>query len=223
MIIKEDYSYIREQDRILAKQGFAEADVHSLNFARFYSEEEKLQNREQAITMEDEAWDIHCEEVRQATHQKLILIVDMLKDKYRIYNIDEDLKYRDDWDLYFYSNKGWNGKDYFDHMQFNFNDNRPAGQNMALLAELWPLLQDMDIQNIACRVQFSFRPDHDRIAEEARKRFKVYEGVFVVHNGIAGRVKDVGDGYGFFRKAARTRYTPISNVSMLFLEPEKQF
>ena len=71
MKIIKDYSYIQDLDSLLAEHGYGEISFHSLNFGRYYNEEEKEENRRIAASLSKDEWNIHCEEVSKALEEPL--------------------------------------------------------------------------------------------------------------------------------------------------------
>ena len=44
MYIKEDYSYITKNERLLIERGYGKLTVHSIHFDRYFTEEEQENN-----------------------------------------------------------------------------------------------------------------------------------------------------------------------------------
>lgn len=222
MLIKNDYSYIDAQGNTLIEQGYAELGVHSLKFNRHYSDEEERQNRETAESMSEDAWESYCDEVSKPLYQKLLSIAEMLDDKYNMYQFPSKksatIPYRSDWDLFFYSNKGWNSKDYFTYMQISFNKGRNAAENLALKDEIIALLEKIEVENVACRVQYMATIDYNKIASKAREVFEQHRGKFVTHSGMVGRLEKVNDDYAFFKKGAYRNYYPLTPTNLVFMK-----
>ena len=218
MKITHDYSYLRNGEKLIEK-GYAEMDIHSLNFDRYYTEEEKENNRKRSHTMSTEQWNSHCEEISKTIYSRLTLIIEMLDSKYDIYQVSEEKStteyYKSDWDLYFWSNKGWNNKDYYDHMKMSFNKKRTVEQNKKLLNEILEMLEQLDVKNVSCRVQYTARKDEEKIKTTATKICESLVNKPVLLKGIEGKIKvvDEYDGekaYGFFKKRVRKSYYQIS-------------
>lgn len=121
MYIKHDYSYLGYEKGLIDK-GYADLDIHSLHFDRYFTEEEKENNKKLAdiLNNNSEEWNKHCDNISKMINQKLIPIIEMLNNRYDIHQYTEEKcgmkHYKNNWDLFFYSNKGWNKKDYFDYM-----------------------------------------------------------------------------------------------------------
>lgn len=217
MLIKHDYSYLPmgNRDKLIEK-GFADLDIHSLNFDRYYTEEQKQANSNLAQTVTNKQWSEHCEEVSKDLYTKLLPIAELLNSKYKLYQYDENILYNSDWDLFFYSNRGWNGKDYFDHMKISFNDNRTVEENKLLLSEVLQLLESLDATGIQCRVQYDARVHEEEIKQLATNICERLQNTFIDYMGNKGKIKVVNEYedkkvYGFFKKGAKNRYYQINN------------
>jgi hypothetical protein len=221
MLIKHDYSYINEGEKLINK-GYAELDIHSLNFDRHYTEEEKENNRKQAESMTREEWSKHCDEISEQIYNQMLPVMNLLNDKYDIHQITEEKSgmdhYRSNWDLYFYSNKGWNGKNHFDHMKISFNDKRLVEQNQNLLEEILALLEQLDIKNVYCRVQYTTRTNDEKIKNKAMEICENLLDKSIEYQGMKGKIKTIDKAkkiYGFFKNKARTHYYNISDTYLI--------
>ena len=95
-----------------------------------------MKNGEQLIEKDYAELDIHSINFT-GNYDSLVQVYDYIKStSHKIYNITEGLSYTDDYDLYFYSNRGWNNKDVFDFFQLNPNDNRRVVENKILIDKL---------------------------------------------------------------------------------------
>ena len=219
MLITHDYSYTNKN---LIENGYAVYGIHSLNFDRYFTEEEKEQNRqfaEQYGNMSQE-WIDSCELCGEEICNQMESMMKILNEKYSICQYNLQVKYGEH-DLHFCSNRGWNGKEWYDHIQLCFNDRLDEDRNNKILNELLELVVNMELKNIACRVQYKTVTDDEKLYTEATKRYKELEGKFVNLRGFVGKVKEVGEcngkkQYGFFKKGARKYYNPLSNAELIF-------
>lgn len=218
MLIKHDYSYIESEEKLIEK-GYADLDIHSINFDRYFTEEEKENNSKLAKSMTSEQWNKHCNESKKTIYNQMLPIIELLNSKYDIHQFTKEKStmehYSSDWDLYFYSNKGWNGKDYFDHMKVNFNDNRTVEQNKKLVNKVLELLEQLEIKNVYCRVQYTVREHKKEIKEKVNEICENLVDKSINYRGMEGKIKVVSEyegkkTYGFFKKRARKRYYTIS-------------
>lgn len=219
MLIKHDYSYT---NKTLIENGYAVYDIHSLNFDRYFTAEEMEQNRkfaEKYGNMSQE-WTNRCELCEQEICKQTESMMKILNNKYTICQYNPQVKYGEH-DLHFYSNEGWNGKEWYDHIQLCFNDNLDKDRNNQILNELLELVADMELKNVSCRVQYKTVIDDEKLYADASKRYKDLEGKFVSLRGRVGKVKEVGEyngkkQYGFFKKGASKRYNPLSDAELIF-------
>lgn len=219
MLITHDYSYTNKN---LIENGYAVYGIHSFNFGRYFTEEEKVQNRqfaEQYGCMSQE-WIDSCERIGQEICDQMESMMKILNEKYAICQYNPQVKYGEH-DLHFYSNREWNGKEWYDHIQLCFNDKLNKDRNNQLLSELLDLIGGMELKNVACRVQYKTVTDDEKLYADASKRYKDLEGKFVSLRGHIGKVKEVGEyngkkQYGFFKKGARKYYNPLSDIELIF-------
>lgn len=224
MLITYDYSFVSSKEKQLIERGYGEMSVHSLSFQRHYTDEQKQKNAKLHSTMSNEQWNAHCDKVSRSFGKPLTEIANVLASKYDIHQVSEETStlahYSSDWDLYFWSNKGWNNKDHMDCFTLTFNRDRSAKANMELLEDILPLLDSLDHKNISCRVQYNAIMDQEKVNEEVLKICEKLTGKFINYSGMVGKVKIVSekDGtkrYGFFKKNARNKYYTISGVELL--------
>ena len=220
MYIKKDFSYISANETMLMDKGYGKMSVHSIHFDRHYSEEQKEKNREIAESMTREEWSKHCDEIAEGFAKPLNEILEKFLSKYSIYQASENVSYDSDWDLFFWSDRGWNGKDFMTHFKLNFNKERSPEQNMILLDEIISLVETMEYENIGCRIQYDAVIDNERVETEAKTICERLVGKFIDYHGMTGKIKVVREEngikeYGFFKKNARNKYYSISNVDIL--------
>lgn len=219
MLITHDYSYTNKN---LIENGYAIYGIHSLNFDRYFTVTEKEQNRqfaEQYGTMSQEYAD-SSDKIGQEICKQMESMMKVLDKKYAICQYDSQVKYGEH-DLHFYSNKGWNGQEWYDHIQLGFNDKLDKDRNNQILNELLKLVAGMELKNVSCRVQYKTVTDDEKLYTDASKRHKDLEGKFVSLRGHVGKVKEVGEyngkkQYGFFKKGASKRYNPLSDAELIF-------
>lgn len=226
MYIKKDYTYINTTSKLLLEKGFAKLSIHSVHFDRHYTEEQKKQNVALANSMTREQWGAHCDEVAKSFVKPLTEILQQFVEKFNIHQVSEETStmehYRSDWDLFFWSDKGWNEKDYMTHFSLSFNESRDVGRNMKLLDEVTSLVKSMSYDNIGCRIQYQAVVNETMVEEEALELVGSLAGKFVDYYGMTGKIKflDIEDGvqkYGFFKKNARANYYPVSDADIVAL------
>lgn len=226
MNISKDYSYIRGNEKVLMDKGYGEMTVHSLHFDRYYTEEQMEQNRLLSHSMTNEEWSKHCDEVAESFAVPMAEILKQFVEKYDIHQVTDETStmkhYNSDWDLFFWSDRGWNKKAYMTHFTLSFNERRSPKQNMALLEEIIPLVETLEQENIGCRIQYDAFLDEAKIEKEANAICESLVGKFIDYHGMTGKIRVIGEEngkkeYGFFKKNARNHYYTISNADILML------
>jgi len=214
MKINHDYSYVNQE---LVELGYATVKINSLNFGRYYSEEEKAKNRRQGITMSPVEWSRSCDAAGKEICERMEKMMSMLGDKYHIFQYND--KYGQH-DLYFWSNKGANNKEWYDHIQLCFNDKRSQAENTKLLSELLEFMEKQELENICCRVQYDISIDSDKLHNAALEICKNLADRFVQYEGKIGKIKCVDEyngnkNYGFFKKGAKNKYYTIQDTVLI--------
>ena len=218
MLILMDYSYVNQT---MTKNGYARVGIHSLNFDRHITDGEKVRNclHVAQIGAESREWQEHCEQAGKAVCKEMERMMEVLSQKYSIYQYNPQVKYGEH-ELFFYSNRGWNGRNWYDHIQLSFNDAFGVDKNDQLLNELLELLFDMESENIACRVQYETVLDYEKLSADAAKKYDSIKDKFVSFWGNIGKVKEVEEDdkkqYGFFKKGAKKYYMPLLDEDMIF-------
>lgn len=220
MYIKEDYSYITKNERLLIERGYGKLTVHSIHFDRYFTEKEKENNFQISKVSTAEERSNYCDELSRKLSISMNDIIEKIAKKHTIYQFSEDVKYNTDWDLYFYSNEGWNEKNYMDYFRLSFNHKRSVKENMKLLKEIISIVNLMEYKNIYCRVQYDADIDKDKVEKEAKAICERVLGKFINLYGITGKIKLINEEngrkeYGFFKKNARTKYYEIPNIDLL--------
>lgn len=223
MYIEHDYHYIKANENLLIEKDYGKISIHSIHFDRHYSKEQMEKNRQIAESMTNEQWSRHCDEVAKGFSKPMENILKIFCSRYSIFQASENVPYDSDWDLYFWSNKGWNMRDYMDCFRLSFNTNRTPEENMALLNEIIPLVESMVYENIGCYIQYTAVLDKERIEREAKEICENLIGKFITYHGMVGKIKIIGEHngikeYGFFRKGAKTKYYTVSYVEILAMK-----
>lgn len=228
MLIKENFNYINDVERELIKNGYGELSVYSINFDRYYTEEEKENNRKIANIMSNVEWSKHCEEVQEKFGIMFDKIVEkFINSKYDIHQLTDNTSsiehYRSNWDLYYYCNRGWNNSKYMDFFRLNFNDTKSVEKNLSLLNELMDFVEKLDYKNISCTIQYTFIPNKEKINNKYIELCEKLQNKFIKHIGMIGKIKVINENngikeYGFFKKGSKKKYYSISRESLILLE-----
>lgn len=186
----------------MIERGLSDLSVHSLNFDRYFTYEEMEQNRQEAERLNKNCvnspeWLSRCENISKDIYSQMLPIAELLNSNYDMHQYTEEKSslthFRSNWDLFFYSNRGWNGKEYFDYMQISFNEKRNACDNMNLLNNILSLLNNCEVKNVACRIQYNNIDHENDIANEAKNVFEKIGNKFITYNGMTGKIKLVND------------------------------
>lgn len=204
----------------LVAAGLAERSFHHLKFSPYYSENELEQNRihAQKYSSNAPAWSNLCEKTGRGIQKQMEYILWLFQNhkKYNIYQLNTKF-YQSDWDLFFWANRGWNGKDYFDAFTLTANEARTIESNEMLLKEILAMYEQMSNQlafnspNVQCTVVYKDRRNHAAIEKAALEIIQKTEGKMTQYLGVPGRFKKVDEGsgvesYAFFKKGARTKF-----------------
>lgn len=231
MFVKKDLSYVGDTANKLLEKGYAQLSVHSLWFDRYFTEEQKMKNRELGSSMSVEEWSAYCDNISKSLEQPMKEVLKKFVERYDIHQVSEETStmthYNSDWDLFFHSNRGWNGKTWMDSFDLTFNKGRTAEQNMKLLDEILLLLETLEYDNIYCRVQYTVVYDEERLAEEGIRICEELAGKVIYYCGYEGKIKEVAGSngakeFGFFKKRARGKYFPVKYSELVanYAEPK---
>lgn len=223
MLIKHNMNYIDDNKRKMLDMGYGELTVNCLKFDRYYTEAEREENRKLSHILSADEWSNHCEGVAKNFSEIMKEILQKFVEKYDIHQVTEETStlehYRSDWDLHFWSDRGWNNKDYMTQFHLTFNHKRSAKSNNLLLKEIEEMLQKLEYENIICYVQYMVSVDEKQVKEAASASFNAINGKLVKYNGLTGKVKKVMSNgeevYGFFRKSAKKKFTMLSNTDLI--------
>lgn len=226
MIIFHNYNYVSTQ---LIDAGLASLSFYAIHFYGYYTEEEKMQKLAAAKKCTPLEWSALCnEETRKITEQMKRII--LLLDGYDIHQFTKEtstiVHYQSDWDFFFSSNKGWNGRNFFDRFSLNANNKRTAAANMELLERFLSMLEnaDIDAPNIKCEIQYTAVPDKAAIEKAALSIIEQIAEKTIKYNGAEGKIKKYCNGSGFdsfafFKKGARKKCYSIDPINIVLSFP----
>lgn len=211
MIIKHDYS-ISDRKADLVSAGLAKVIPHSFIVSHDF-------------TREDQRTDEFCQ---KWAHEVRTAMIELAK-QYSIHQLTEETStmdhYRSAWDLYWYSNEGWNGKKYFDHAQISFNQNRTEEDNHRIFAEVLAFFETIEIDGTMIHIQYVAEVDERKTAQKAFEVFQSIDGKMINYHGKLGKIKQTGRNvitgaihYGFFKKGARAKYYEVSAEELALVE-----
>lgn len=218
MIIIEDYSYVKGLSKTLIEKGFGEYVVYMYQFDRYFSEEQKAQNRANAekYGTDSEEWADGCYKTHHDFYVKACEMLEAFGKNHKLYQYNYK---KNDYDYFFYSNEGWNKKDWFDFCQINLDD-KDAERNKKQDTKLrnWISNWDGDSENlIKCRIQYSSILDNEKIAEVVKQNIDKIVDKMLDNGFCKGKIKWVEsrNEYGFFKKGARKWYTPLNDSDII--------
>lgn len=228
MKIIYDNSYVYDNERKLVERGYGAISVHSIIFNRYYTEEERENNRKNSYNMDSIQWGKYCDTVAKNFGLQFEEIKEKFIDsKYDIHQITDETSslehFRSNWDLYFYSNKGWNNEDYMDFFRLSFNENRSVEENLQLLEELILFVEGLEYKNISCTIQYKFIPYEKKINTKYKEICEKVKDKMIDLMGMQGKIKVVceRDGireYGFFKKGSRKKYYSLDKANLILWE-----
>lgn len=222
MNIKHDYSYITESGKLLIENGLAEQSVYSLNFNRYFSEEEKQENVRMSHQLNSEEWNQRCNERSKDIYNQMLPIIEEINNQFDIHQLNVEKSsyehYNTNWDLYFHSNKGWNNRDYFDNFQLTFNKKRSITENQILLNKLLDILSNIEVKNVSCRVQYNVVTDDNKIKEVAKEVFEKLQDKTIKFSNMEGKLKLIDNNYAFIKKRAKKSYYRITDMDLCLMQ-----
>ncbi len=177
------------------------------------------------FTREDQRTDDFCE---KWAHEVRDAMIELAK-RYSIHQLTEETStmdhYRSAWDLHWYSNEGWNRKNYFDHAQISFNENRNEEENRRVFADVLAFFEVIDIDGAMVCVRYIAKVDEKKTAQKAFEAFQKIDGKMIDYHGRTGKIKPVRRNvmtgsihYGFFKKGARAKYYEVSAEELALME-----
>jgi len=231
MLITQD-RMVGDVDRKLVNHGYGKIVVHSLKIGVYYTKEQLDENVRTRDILSPEDWLKGGEDYRIDFHKKVLALLNRIHEKHYLYQFEQGSdtnggrdRYRSgDYDLFFYSNKGWNGKDYFDYVSLTVNDKKTDEENALILADVIQVLESADISCASCCIQYHAVLDRELINCEVRALYdKVGEKLLTQYHGVTGKLKMMDSEheegrvfYGFFKKGSRKRYYPVETEYLLF-------
>lgn len=220
MVIKEDFSYIDSFSKLLIENGFGIYLVHSYCFNRYFSDEQMEENRREAerLSSDRKAWEKRCDDSHYAFYEVAKKMMEALGAQYKIYQYNSD-DYKNK-DLFFYSNKGWNNREWFDYCTLSLHDdyNINIQQNREL--KKWLIKWNGDIDNVInCRIQYQACINKEKVSAFVKNYIDTILNKMIIYGFTEGKVKwvDCNNEYGFFKKGAKKYYTPLNDISLMEL------
>lgn len=227
MKILFDSSYVSKTAQDLIDNGYAAKTVYSINFDRYYTEEEQKENSEKYVELKNLGeWGNHCDEIAMSFAVPMEDILNKFIGKYEICQGKPESYsneyYKSDWDLFCHRHmiRGYDSIRRFDSFSLKFNDRRNHFRNLDLLKEILVFVESLDYKNISCRVQWWVEYYNEKIEKAASDVFLKILNAYVFFDREVGRIKIVGcdngkPQYGFFKKGSKKYYIPVSDIELL--------
>lgn len=194
MKIKHDTRLV-DQEREIVKKGYGRVYIDKFFFDRFIPEEEREKYRGDV------------DEFGRTVHSQMQEIMKEVEQEFpKIMQYNYDGK---DYCLFFYSNRGWNGKDYYDYMILSgFNGNTDVwGMNAVNLLRL---VSEIETKNVTCRVQYAVELYRDKLELDAQVIGDLLVGKKCTYNGMIGKVEKIQDNFYFKKQRARKYHFQLS-------------
>lgn len=215
IIIKEDKSYLSSLDLAAIENGVAELGIHSLKFSNYLTEAQKQNNLEESKTLSREQWTARCEQMQRKVGEKLEYIMNTLADMFTIYQYNKEIGYRSNWDLFFWSNKGWNGADYMNHATLNPNDKWTVEQQITVINNVLDVLKTMDIEGIEVAVQYKAIYNDEKVKNIVSDYCQTMKDKMIDYGGYTGKIVEFNGRYVFKKKGAKKNAYEINNNAVL--------
>ncbi|MEA3320954.1 MAG: hypothetical protein U9Q88_13180 [Bacillota bacterium] len=190
IIVKDDRSYMSSIDQLAIDKGIADLGIHSLRFHIEISEEEKLENRRMAKVLSREEWNARCEEWMQTKSKVIEKVIDLLNENFSIYQYkNKDISFsKDDWDLFFWCNKGD-----MSYVTLNPNEKRANEQQVNDINKVLDLIKVLETErNVVVYIQYTTRYNSEKVRELTSKVCLENTNKFLTYNGMNGKIKPIG-------------------------------
>lgn len=206
----------------LFAKGYCKERLYQLEFSRHFSEEEKQRNLAFANSHSADEVKAWADKNAAETHEILMEVASLFK-AYDVHQFSPETStmahYNSDWDLFWYSNKGWNRTNYTSYFTLSFNEKRDERKNFRLYQEIIELLSSSDILNVTCSVKRIVEWNDKKLAADAAVFAERLKGSTVVYSpfgfNMEGKIKPVENGYGFFKKNSKSKYYDINNLDIV--------
>ena len=214
--INKDMSYLSQRDLKAIENGIATLSVHSINLDRFYTEEQKEQNRQFADTYSREEWSKYCVEVAEKFARKMESIVSELAKHFTIYQYKNcNVAYSStEWELFHYRSESG------DYVQLNPNRHKPLKEQLKDIEKAINIIQSLEVENVAARIQYKASYDDLKVSEIAKNVCEKFVDTFINYGGYIGKIKVIArDGenlrYAFYKKGAKKNCYQLNEKTLL--------
>lgn len=193
MKIKEDYSYINSIDKKAMELKIAQLSAYQIRLDRYFSEEEKQQNREAAESLTSEEWGKRCFNTALNVANQNETVLNALENIIKIgqYKKDHD----EDYDIWFWCNCGYNMRYHthdndrcLDYCTLTFREKISLQEQQELFNKIIETIKPIDTKNNVAIIQYSAVYDDEKLKEVAIKFAEENMNKIIVCGGKKGRI-----------------------------------
>lgn len=196
-------------NKTFVERGFLRAVPRSIRLDRYFTDEEKENNRAYSYSCNNNEWTKYCDETRERIAKENIKLMEYLK-QYFTFGQYEKL-YSDDYDFWFWCNDLYNttngrltGRDY-SYITLTLKDKNNFEENERVFVKAKELIKNYPAKNIQAIFQYSQIEMKENIEKEAKRIFDECNGKFVQYGSFTGKL-GMKDGKYFFRKKNAKKY-----------------
>jgi len=216
IVINEDKSFLSKVDFKAIENDVAKLGIRLLKFDSFVTEKEKQKNKKEYEMLSNEQWMIKCEQKLKEVHDKLKYIMDKLSERFIICQYNKKLNFHDDnWELFFWSNKGWNNKEYFDYITLSPNEKQPIEQQLAIINDVINILKTMDIEGVQVTIQYTAIYNEEKVQDIVLNYCRKMQNKMINYGNYAGKIIELNGRYFFKKKGTRKYIYEIDNFKIL--------
>lgn len=196
-------------NKTFVERGFFRAVPHSIRLDRYFTEEEKANNRAFADSHNNNEWIKRCDETRERITKENIKLMEYLKQYFTFGQYEKE--YSDDYDFWFWCNDLYNttngrltGRDY-SYITLTLKGKNNFEENERVFVKAKELIKNYPAKNIQAIFQYSQIEMKENIEKEAKRIFDECNGKFVQYGSFTGKL-GMKDGKYFFRKKNAKKY-----------------
>lgn len=226
MVIEKNIKNLDKKNAHLISLDYATCEAYQFSFYRQVSEGSKKENLRKAKQLSPDEWEAECDRVGSNVCRQMQIIVETLAREFAIYQYDPGVKYGEH-DLFFWSNRGWNKKEWYDSFTLTLNHDKSLMEQARILDKVTEILRGIKSPQIRCQIEYKIVLYEEKISEAADLKYQELSDRHVICNGMEGRVYKASSSdkteYRFYQRKAgvgrrNLHYFIVPLVEMLFLE-----
>lgn len=226
MVIEKKIKNLDKKNAQLISHGYATCKAYQFSFFRYVSDDSKKENLRKAKKLSCEEWEAECDRVGWNICRQMQLIVDKLAREFSIYQYDPGVKYGKH-ELFFWSNRGWNKKEWYDHFSLTLNQDKSCIEQEKILERVTEILLGIKSPQIRCQIEYMAVLDEDKICKDAECKYQELSEKRVYWAGMEGRIYKFCSSdkteYRFYQRKAgvgriNSHFLSIPLTEMVFLE-----